>query len=89
MAGEIENQVRIKRIVNWTFPYFGNRHTMPYGKLEVTDGADTKIVSTKGDTVETYDRYGCQYITFKRKPYKVCGWASQTGKFKLSLEPIV
>ena len=89
MAGGIENQVRIKRIVSWVFPYFGNRHTMPYGKLEITDGVDTKIVSTKGDTVETYDRYGCQYITFKRKPYKVCGWTSQTGKFRLSREPIV
>lgn len=49
----METQVRIKRIVEWVFPYFGNRHTMPYGKLEVTDGKTTKICSTKGDTLET------------------------------------
>ena len=81
-------EVKIKRIVSWTFPYFGNRHFMPYGKLEVTDGKETMVVSTKGDTLDTYERYGCQYITFKRKPYKVCGTASQAGRFNLHLEPI-
>ena len=43
------NTPTIKRIVSWTFPYFGNIHIMPYGELEVTDGVDTKICKTKGD----------------------------------------
>jgi hypothetical protein len=43
------NAPTIKRVVSWTFPYFGNVHIMPYGELEVTDGVDTKIVKTKGD----------------------------------------
>lgn len=85
----METQVRIKRIIYWVFPYFGNRHTMPYGKLEVTDGKTTKICSTKGDTLETWRIHQCQYITFNRKPYKVCGHISQRGKStKLYLEPI-
>lgn len=76
--------VRIKRIVEWVRPFFGNRHTMPYGKLEVTDGETSKIVCTKGDTLETWPIHNCQYITFKRKPYKVV--ESKDGH--LSLEPI-
>lgn len=82
-------EVKIKRIISWTFPYFGNKHTMPYGKLEVTDGVDTKIVNTKGDTLDTFDRYQCQYITFKRKPYKVTGYSSQRSGIHINLEPIV
>ena len=82
-----EKRLRIKRVVEWTIPYFGNRHTMPYGKLEVTDGETTKVVSTKGDTLDTYPRYYCQYITFKRKAYKVVIW--REGHLnKMRLEPI-
>ena len=80
----MEAQVRIKRIVDWIEPLFGNRHTMPYGKLEVTDGETTKICSTKGDTVETWSKHYCQYITFKRKAYEVC----TNAQGKIYLEPI-
>ena len=76
-------KVRIKKVISWTIPYFGNRHTIPYGKLLVTDGETEKAVSTKGDTLDTYSRYGCQYITFNRKPYKLI----HAGD-KLELEPI-
>ena len=27
------NEVRVKGIVSWTYPYFGNNHVMPYGVL--------------------------------------------------------
>ena len=67
----MENKVRIKRIVEWIQPYFGNTHTMPYGKLEVTDGTTTKICKTKGDLVGEFQRFQCQYITFNRKHYEV------------------
>lgn len=80
------NALTIKRIVSWTFPYFGNTHIMPYGELEVTDGVDTKIVKTKGDKYT--DNEGYQYITFKRKRYKVCGSSSMRNGIKLYLEAI-
>lgn len=83
----METQVRIKRIIEWVEPYFGNRHTMPYGKIEVTDGETTKICSTKGDTLETWPIHQCQYITFKRKAYKLVEYRDGT-KYKLKLEPI-
>ena len=67
----METNVRIKRVVEWIQPYFGNRHTMPYGKLEVTDGVMTKIVKTKGDVLGEFEKYGCQYIMFNRKPYEL------------------
>jgi len=61
--------VRIKRVVSWTIPYFGNDHIMPYGEFEVTDGTTTKYCKTKGDRL--YDNCDYQYITFNRKRYKV------------------
>jgi hypothetical protein len=79
--------VRIKDVVEWVIPHFGNRHTMPYGKLKVTDGETTKVVSTKGDTLDTYPRYGCQYITFNRKPYRVVKFYEGHME-KVRLEPI-
>lgn len=81
-------QVRIKKVISWTIPYFGNRHTMPYGKLLVTDGETEKVVSTKGDTLDSYPKYYCQYITFKRKPYKVVTYANGKNMDCLKLEPI-
>ena len=80
-------EVTIKRIVNWTFPYFGNVHIMPYGELEVTDGVDTKICKTKGDKYT--DNEGYQYITFKRKRYLVCGTSSLRNGIDLYLTPIL
>ena len=79
----MENNVHIKHIIEWIYPYFGNIHTMPYGKIEVTDGITTKICKTKGDTLDTFDKYNCQYITFNRKPYKLVKYGT-----KISLEPI-
>ena len=80
-------EVTIKRIVNWTFPYVGNVHIMPYGELEVTDGVDTKICKTKGDKYT--DNEGYQYITFKRKRYLVCGTSSLRNGIDLYLTPIL
>ena len=42
------NEVRVKGIVSWTYPYFGNNHVMPYGVLLVTDGESEKACRTKG-----------------------------------------
>lgn len=61
--------VKIKRVLEWTIPYFGNSHIMPYGKLLVTDGETEKVCSTKGDKETDTDGY--QYITFNRKRYEV------------------
>lgn len=83
----METNVRIKRVIEWIQPYFGNRHTMPYGKLEVTDGVTTKIVKTKGDVLGEFERYGCQYIMFNRKPYELVHYY-EGNKHKLKLEPI-
>ena len=80
------NTPTIKRIVSWTFPYFGNIHIMPYGELEVTDGVDTKICKTKGDKYTDNEDY--QYITFKRKRYLVCGTSSLRNGIDLHLEPL-
>ena len=84
----MENKVRVKKIIFWLSPIYGNIHTMPYGKLVVTDGETTKVCYTKGDTLDTYHIHNCQYITFKRKAYKVCGTVRQPGKFDIWLEPI-
>ena len=48
---------------------YGNRHIMPYGTLLVTDGVDTKVCKTKGDLYT--DDCDYQYITFKRKRYRL------------------
>lgn len=61
--------IKIKSILSWTIPYFGNSHYCPYGVLQVTDGTTTKPCRTKGDTI--YDTTGYQYITFNRRRYKV------------------
>lgn len=87
MAENIK-QLRVKKVISWTIPYFGNRHTMPYGKLLVTDGETEEIVSTKGDTLDSYKRYGCQYITFKRKHYEVVIYCDDKGIKHVRLEPI-
>lgn len=62
-------RVYIKDLIEWTYPYFGNVHYVPYGKLLVSDGTTTKVCSTKGDKIT--DNVGYQYITFNRKRYKV------------------
>ena len=64
-----EATARIKAVMEWVIPHFGNRHIMPYGKLLVTDGTKEKICKTKGDL--EYDESDYQYITFQRKRYRV------------------
>ena len=61
--------VRIKAILDWTIPYFGNHHIMPYGTLLVQQGDTVLRCKTKGDLYTDNDGY--QYITFKRKRYEV------------------
>jgi hypothetical protein len=65
----MKNKVEITSIVSWAIPFFGNSHFLPYGTLRVTDGVTTKNCQTKGDRLGDHDGY--QYITFKRKRYKV------------------
>lgn len=43
--------------------------------------------STYRDTLETWPIHQCQYITFKRKAYKLVEYRDGT-KYKLKLEPI-
>ena len=88
MNNNTNTQVRVKRVIEWTIPYFGNRHTMPYGKLLVTDGTNEKVVSTKGDTLDSYKRYNCQYITFNRKNYEVVIYRDEKNIEHVRLEPI-
>lgn len=80
------NEVRVKGIVSWTYPYFGNNHVMSYGVLLVTDGVDEKACRTKGDRCDD----GCdgpQYITFKRKRYRVVREGRSFAE-KFRLEPM-
>lgn len=88
MNDNTNTQVRVKRVIEWTIPYFGNRHTMPYGKLLVTDGTNEKVVFTKGDTLDSYKRYNCQYITFNRKSYEVVAYRDEKNIEHVRLEPI-
>ena len=88
MNDNTNTQVRVKRVIEWTIPYFGNRHTMPYGKLLVTDGTNEKVVSTKGDTLDSYKRYNCQYITFNRKSYEVVTYRDEKNIEHVRLGPI-
>ena len=61
-------KARIIGLVDYTIPMFGNKRCMPYGKLKVTDGVETKIVSIKdGDASVGYK----QYFTFNRKRYYI------------------
>lgn len=79
-------KVQVKKIVSWTYPLFGNNHVMPYGVLLVTDGVTEKACRTKGDRCDDgWD--GPQYITFKRKRYKVVREGRQFAE-KISLVPM-
>lgn len=78
-------EVRIKRILSWTIPFFGNHHIMPYGTILVTDGETEKACKTKGDL--EWDNVGYQYITFKRKRYRVVKYYDG-DKQKVKLEKV-
>lgn len=65
----MSKEVKVVKVVDWTIPYCGNNHYLPYGTIKVTDGTTTKCCKTKGD--KWTDHEGYQYITFNRKRYKI------------------
>lgn len=46
----------------WNTPTFGNKHTLPYGHVLVSDGIDIRKCEIKYEG-------SYRYITFKRKRY--------------------
>lgn len=78
--------VKIKKVLDWTIPFFGNDHIMPYGSLLVTDGNTERICRTKGDRY--YDNEGYQYITFNRRRYEVLSSGHPANGMKISLRPV-
>ena len=56
--------IQIKELKNYTIPYYGNKRSMPYGDLVVSDGKNRK-------TCKILDDGEKQYITFNRKRYYV------------------
>ena len=75
------------QIIKWCIPYFGNKHSIPYGVLRVTEGERTQVCPTKGDKIGAYNPVIGQYITFNRKRYKV---VNNGGIYtpKIELKPI-
>ena len=61
--------IRITKVIawDWTIPYYGNDHSIPYGTLKVTGEVDGKEVTqyckTRGDRV--YDEYPFQFVVFQ------------------------
>ena len=55
--------VTIKKIIDYTIPLCGNKRIMPYGKLLVSDGEISKVVSIQGEPK--------QFFTFTRKRYYI------------------
>lgn len=79
--------VKIKQVLSWTIPFFGNDHIMPYGSLLVTDGTSERVCHTHGDRY--YDNAGYQYITFNRRRYEVLASDHLArGTMKISLRPV-
>ena len=60
--------IRVKKLIDWTIPMCGNRHSIPYGVLLVTDGKTEQRCKTKNDL---WTDHGRQYIVFKRRRYYV------------------
>ena len=79
-----QTEVHIEKVLYIIHPSFGNNHTRPYGAFLVSDGLDTKKCRTKGDMVGDE---GPQYITFKRKRYKVT-ITGRAGNELISLKPM-
>ena len=46
--------VQIKKVIDWTIPFFGNKRIFAYGKLLVSDGKKERIVKTKEDYCGSY-----------------------------------
>lgn len=81
---KIQTEVHIEKVIYIIHPSFGNKHTRPYGVFLVSDGLDTKRCRTKGDMEG--DK-GPQYITFKRKRYKIT-ITGRAGNELISLKPM-
>lgn len=60
---------RIKALLSYNIPFFGNERTRPYFTAIVTDGTRTQVCKSKGD--RSGDAETCQFLTFNRKRYKV------------------
>ena len=60
--------IHVKKLIDWTIPMCGNRHSIPYGVLLVTDGKTEQRCKTKNDL---WTDYGKQYIVFKHRRYNV------------------
>lgn len=56
--------IQIEELRNYTIPYFGNKRTLPYGNLVISDGEGRKTCKIQDDGAK-------QYITFNRKRYYV------------------
>lgn len=72
------------KIADWTIPYCGNVHSIPYGTLIVSDGNRKERCKTKGDK---WDDIGPQYIVFNHRQYKVINQGTLDYP-KIELEPI-
>lgn len=81
---KFQTKVHIEKVLHIIHPKFGDRHKKPYGVFLVSDGLDTKRCRTKGDMEG--DK-GPQYITFKRKRYKVT-ITGRAGNELISLKPM-
>lgn len=46
--------VSILETVSYVIPMFGNKRSVPYGKLRVSDGAKERIVPIKEDGIRQY-----------------------------------
>lgn len=75
--------IRVKSLIDWTIPTYGNNHSIPYGVLLVTDGKTEERCKTKNDL---WTDHGRQYIVFKRRRYYVINKGSLYCPM-LELEP--
>jgi hypothetical protein len=60
--------IHVKKLIDWTIPMCGNRHSIPYGVLLVTDGKTEQRCKTKNDL---WTDHGRQYIVFMCRRYYV------------------
>ena len=72
------------KVADWTIPYCGNKHCVPYGTLIVSDGNRKERCKTKGDK---WTDFGPQYIVFNHRQYKVINKGTLNYP-KIELEPI-
>lgn len=61
--------IKIKAVLDWTIPCFGNKRREPYGTLVVSDGEKEKVVKMK-------EGNGGTYIVVNRKRYSIVNHGS-------------